>query len=86
MRRDNWIPGFSHFKLYSDNNILDQLIKVEDLIDRYSHTLNKLILNTFCLPFDRDRILNIPLPPIFNKDKRAWLPAQDGEFSVKRAY
>lgn len=62
------------------------MIKVENLINKPSHTWDKTTLDQFCLPINRDRILQIILAPIFEQDKFVWLPIQDGEFSFKKAY
>lgn len=86
VRTDNWLKGSTSFKIIPAQNIPLDLVKAYDLIDRNSHNWNTPLLNQLHCPMDRERISNIPIPSFPAIDKLVWLPAADGEFSVKHAY
>lgn len=86
LRNDNWLPGSSNFKLYGTFYLPEHLIKVEDIINKHTLSWDEKLLDDFCRLIDKERILNTLLPLIPRMDKHVWMPAKDGNFSVKRAY
>lgn len=61
-----------NFKLYGTNNLPAHLIKAEDIINKHTLSWDKQLLEEFCLPIDKGRI--IPLPLISKMEKQVWLP------------
>lgn len=85
IREDNWLLVDTYFKLYHPHSVPHHLIKVAHLIDWHTISWNSSPLHQYFSTIDVDRIIKIPLSTYPVDNKLAWLPARDGQFTVRRA-
>jgi hypothetical protein len=82
---DSWIPSSPSRKIITARgNVV--YTKVSELIDPDTRTWDEVLLRSFFLPVDVNRILNISLAIGMMEDFVSWNFTRNGIFSVRSAY
>lgn len=83
---DRWILGTQTRKIISPYIVSTEHLLVSDLLLPNSADWNLDMLNALFLPFERDRILSIPLSEKRPYDVLCWDLEKNSIYSVKSAY
>lgn len=86
MWEDNWVSSLLGFKPIAWQPVLNQQLRVSDLID---DELGKWKVNVIQVTFmesDAQHVLSIPLFRAMPEDKLIWHHEKEGEYSVKTTY
>lgn len=71
LRQDNWISGFSRFKLYQPDQIPNHIVKFVDLIDRSSQNWDKKFLSRTTLLLIATEFYKFLFPPYTEQIKES---------------
>lgn len=83
---DRWIPNTQTELLISPRGNADEDLRVSEFIRADLVGWNVELLDMFLLPFERDRVLSIPLSTRRPRDSWYWSLEKKGEYSVRSAY
>ena len=83
---DKWIPRPSTYKVTTLERPSSKDALVCELINRDTKEWDRVKIEQWFLPEDRDEILSIPLSTTSNRDRVIWAENRSGKFSVKSAY
>ena len=83
---DKWIPRPSTYKVTTLERPSSKDALVCELINRDTKEWDRVKIEQWFLPEDRDEILSIPLSTTNNRDRVIWAVNRNGKFSVKSAY
>ena len=86
MWEDKWLPTPSTYKVISPFCHFNDFPMVSTLIDYENKRWKSEVVQAMFLPFEAEKILNIPLSYNLPKDKLIWVGNRKGEFTVKSAY
>ncbi|XP_021760550.1 uncharacterized protein LOC110725370 [Chenopodium quinoa] len=81
-----WIPGTSSRKVVSPRGEASEDMRVCDLLQLAAAQWNVPLIDKLFLPFERDRILSIPVSFRLPRDRMCWDLERDGVYSVRSAY
>ena len=83
---DKWIPNPTTYKVISLPCPFNDYPMVSSLIDPVTRWWKPGVVHALFLPFEANRILEIPLCYNMPEDKLIWLGNKRGDFTVKNAY
>lgn len=83
---DPWIPRTQTRKIISPRGEANEAIEVGALINPITKMWNEELLSTLFLPFEVERILNIPISHRMPEDCLCWDLEKNGMYSVRSAY
>jgi hypothetical protein len=84
--KDNWIQQKGNSHTWSTIAPNTEHLKVKDLmLDNYNEW-NAILINQLFLPFEAQKILNIPIIDKTQNDTLTWDGTTDGNYTVKDGY
>lgn len=83
---DPSLPGTQSPRVLSPRGGASADLKVGELINPTTCAWNVDLLDQLLLPFERDRILSIPLSMRMPEDVLCWDLERNGQYSVRSAY
>ena len=86
MYHDCWLPGEGSGRIISPAFSLHVDMMVADLIDDNTGWWNGMLLDTYFLPFEAQRLRSIPICFTPQEDILIWPKSKDGMYSVKSGY
>ena len=76
----------STYKVTSPWLFMHEDTQVQELIDTFTVSWKKSIIDTLFLPHEAEAIKGIPIRSQFSANKLIWIEMQNGIFSVRSAY
>jgi hypothetical protein len=80
--KDKWLPNPTTYIIQSPLRVLEENVKVEEIIDAQSRTWKNDLIEDVFLDYEAQIIKGISLSPVPTKDRLIWRCTTNGQFFV----